>query len=121
MDKDVKIYAATCWACSASTPSSSTPPMAIRVVPEEVWSHVQADFKGPIGGKYYIHVMIDELSKWPEVKIVSSTSFGKLHPALKRSWGLFGIPDQITHDNGPLYNSHRWRIYAREKGFKLNP
>ena len=121
MDKDVKIFAATCWACSASTPSNTTPPMAIREVPEEVWSHVQADFKGPIGGKYYFHVMIDELSRWPEVEMVSSTSFEKLHPALERSWGLLGIPDQITHDNGPPYNSHRWRKYAREKGFKLNP
>ena len=63
--------------------------------------------------------MIDQLSRWPEV--VSSTSFEKLKPALERSWALLGIPDQVTHDNGPPYNSHNWRSYAKEKGFKINP
>jgi hypothetical protein len=95
--------------------------MAIRSTPDSVWSEVQADFKGPVGGRYYFHVVIDQLSRWPEVEIVSSTSFDKLKPALERSWALLGIPDQVTHDNGPPYNSRRWREYAKEKGFKLNP
>ena len=66
---------------------------------------MQADFKGLIGGNYYFHVMIDELSRWPELEMVSSTSFKKLK--LERSWGLLGITEQITHNNGPPYNSHR--------------
>ena len=43
---------------------------AVRETPEKVWSHVQAHFKGPIGGKNYFHVMIDQLSRWLEVKVV---------------------------------------------------
>ena len=121
MDKDVKAFTSTCWACAAATPTTSTPPMAIRSTPESVWSEVQADFKGPVGGRYYFHVVIDQLSRWPEVEIVSSTSFEKLKPALERSWALLGIPDKVTHDNGPPYNSRRWRDYAKEKGFELNP
>ena len=53
--------------------------------------------------------------------MVTSTSFEKLKPALVRSWSLLGIPDKVTHDNGPPYNSRAWREYAQEKGFKLNP
>ena len=74
-----------------------------------------------MGGRYYFHVVIDQLSRWPEVEIVSSTSFDKLKPALERSWALLGIPDRVTHDNGPPYNSQRWREYAKKKGFELNP
>ena len=121
MDKDVKVFTSTCWGCAAATPTTSTPPMEIRTTLEEVWSEVQADFKGPVGGRYYFHVVIDQFSRWPEVEMVSSTSFEKLKPALERSWALLGIPDQVTHDNGPPYNSQRWRDYAKEKGFKLNP
>ena len=121
MDKDVKVFTSTCWACAASTPTTCTPPMAIRDTPERVWSEVQADFKGPVGGRYYFHVVIDQFSRWPKVSMVSSTSFDKLKPALERSWGLLGIPDKVTHDNGPPYNSQRWRDYAKEKGFELNP
>ena len=121
MHQDVKKFTSSCWACASATPTTSTPPMAIRSTPERVWSEVQVDFKGPVGGRYYFHVVIDQLSRWPEVEIVSSTSFDKLKPALERSWALLGIPDRVTHDNGPPYNSHKWREYAREKGFELNP
>ena len=121
MQQDVKKFTASCWACASATPTTSTPPMAIRSTPERVWSEVQADFKGPVGGRYYFHVVIDQLSRWPEVEIVSSTSFNKLKPALERSWALLGIPDRVTHDNGPPYNSREWREYAKEKGFELNP
>ena len=107
MDKDVKVFTSTCWGCAAATPTTSTPPMTIRSTPEKVWSEVQADFKGPVGGRYYFHVVIDQFSRWPEVEMVSSTSFEKLKPALERSWALLGIPDQVTHDNGPPYNSQR--------------
>ena len=121
MGKDVKSYAASCLACASATPSNSIPPMAVRETPEKVWSHIQADFKGPIGGKYYFHVMIDQLSRWPEVEIVKSTSFAHLKPALERSWALLGIPEQVTHDNGPPYNSDSWTNYAKERGFALKP
>ena len=105
--QDVKKFASSCWACASATPTPSTPPMALRSTPERVWSEVQADFKGPVGGRYYFHVVIDQLSRWPEVEIVSSTSFDKLKPALERSWALLGIPDRVTHDNGPPYISQR--------------
>ena len=44
-----------------------------------------ADFKGPIignGKAYYFHLVIDTLSRWPEVALVSSTAFDKLQPSL---------------------------------------
>ena len=52
---------------------------------------------------------------------MTSTSFEKLKAALERSWGLLGIPDKVTHDNGPPYNSSKWGSYAKGKGFELNP
>ena len=121
MDRDVKVFTRSCLACSAATPTTSTPPMIERETPDRVWSEVQADFKGPVAGRFYFHVVIDQLSRWPEVEVVTSTSFEQLRPALERSWGLLGIPDRVTHDNGPPYNSQKWRDYAREKGFQLSP
>ena len=77
MHQDVKKFTSSCWACASATPTTSTPPMAMRSTPERVWSEVQADFKGPVGGRYYFHVVIDQLSRWPEVEI--STRFYKLY------------------------------------------
>ena len=121
MDKDVKNFTSSCEGCAAAIPRNIIPPMTVRETPERVWSEVQADFKGPIAGRYYFHVLIDQFSRWPEVEVVSSTSFEKLKPALERSWALLGVPDQVVHDNGPPYNSAKWREYAKEKGFRLKP
>jgi hypothetical protein len=97
--------------------------MEVRDTPERVWSELAADFKGPIGGAggYYFHVLIDHFSRWPEVEMVKSTSWRQLKPSLDRSFSQLGIPDSVTHDNGPPYNSREWREYAREEGFSLKP
>ena len=40
---------------------------------------------------------------WPEVEIVSSTSFCKLKPALERSWALLGRPGSTLNTwSGPI-------------------
>ena len=121
MHRDVKDYVRSCWACAEAVPTTACPPMVIRDTKDRVWSKVQADFKGPIGGEYYFHVVIDEFSRRPEVAVVKSTNFKELKKVFDRSFSLMGIPDQVTHNNGPRYNSQEWRTYAKEKGFALNP
>ena len=116
MTTDVKEYTESCLGCTAATPRTRPPPMEERETPEGPWQHCSADFKGPIGGQYYFHVLIDNYSRWPEVEVVESPSFRHLKPALDRSFGLLGIPVSVTHDRGPPYNSHMWKEYAREKG-----
>ena len=52
------------------------------MLPEKPWQKLHGDFKGPIGAKYYLHIIIDEYSKFPEVDVVSSTKFQSLRPIL---------------------------------------
>ena len=59
MHQDMNKFTSSCWACASATPTISTPPMTMRSTTERVWSEVQADFKGPVGGRYYFHVVID--------------------------------------------------------------
>ena len=58
----------------------------------------------------------DQLSMWPKVEIVSSTSFDKLKPALERSWALLGIPDRVTHDNRPALQLAEMGSMQRKRG-----
>ena len=53
--------------------------------------------------------------------MTKSTSMAKLYPVLDRSFGVHGVPESITHDNGPPYDSRAWRKYAKECGFKDKP
>ena len=109
MTADVKKYEDSCIGCKASAGNNATPPMEIRDIPDRPWQHLSADYKGPIGGKYYFHVLIDNLTRWPEVAMVKSTGFEALSGKLEGTFAIHGIPDSITHDNGPCYNSRDWR------------
>jgi len=119
MRKDVMDYVQSCVACLAAIPRNTPVPLEPNFLPERAWQNLHADFKGPIGGQYYFHVLIDQFSKYPEVDIVTSTSFKKLRPKLDRIFSGQGIPETVTADNGPPYPSHDMMSYAKEMGFKM--
>ena len=119
MRKDVLSYVETCGACLSAIPRNTPVPLEPNFLPERAWQHLHADFKGPIGGRYYFHVLIDQYSKYPEVDVVTSTSFKKLRPKLDRIFSAQGIPEKITADNGPPYPGHEMKDYASEMGFRM--
>ena len=119
MRKDVMDYVQSCVACLAAIPRNTPVPLEPNLLPGRAWQNLHADFKGPIGGQYYFHVLIDQFSKYPEVDIVTSTSFKKLRPKLDRIFSGQGIPETITADNGPPYPSHDMMSYAKEMGFQM--
>ena len=125
MTDDVNTYVETCNdGCAAAVAKNSPPPMIMRDTPDRPWQHVAADFKGPIignGKSYYFHVIIDLLSRWPEVAVVKSTGFDKLIPSMEKVWAQHGIPETVTSDNGPPYRSRDWKAYAKQQGFKHLP
>ena len=87
MTEDVKEYVATCnMGCVAATATNRTPDMMERTTPDRVWQNVSADYKGLIGGKYYLHVLVDNLSRWPEVEVTKSTSMDKLYKVLDKTF-----------------------------------
>ena len=66
-------------------------------------------------------MIIDQYSKYPEVDILKSTSFKKLRPMLDRVFATHGIPEELSSDNGPPYNSNDMDLYAAEMGIDLIP
>jgi hypothetical protein len=114
----VKEYVESCIPCQAAIPSTPQEPMKATELPDKPWQHVHADFKGPIGGSYYLHTIIDEYSKYPVVEVCKSTSWEAMKPMLDRALGTFGIVESMTTDNGPPYNSQEFTDYAKTMGFR---
>ena len=121
MRKSISEYVATCHGCNSALPHNPPVPLEPNLLPERPWQMLHCDFKGPIAGKYYFHVVIDQYSKYPEVDIVTSTSFKKLKPVLDRIFATHGIPEKMSVDGGPPYPSHDMEAYASEMGFELLP
>ena len=112
-------YVQSCLPCAAAVPYTRPVPLKPQYLPDRPWQKQHADFKGPIGGKYYLHVLIDQYSKYPEVDKVKSTSFEQLEPCFNRIFATHGT----THGNGSPYNgspyfSDEMSDMARNMGFK---
>ena len=71
---DVRDYVDSCDFCAAAVEMNYPAPMTEREMPDAPWQHCSADFKGPVGGQYCFHVLIDNYSRWPKVEVVKSTS-----------------------------------------------
>ena len=118
MGKMVKEYVQSCLSCMASLPGTGQEPMKSTPVPERPWQHIHADFKGPIGGKYYLHTFIDQYTKYPVVDVCTSTNWEQMEPMLETALGMLGNVESVTSDNGPPYNSENFRKFAKQMGFK---
>ena len=113
MRKQVQDFVASCLPCNAAQPHMHPVPLQPNFLPDRPWLKVHADFKGPIGGKYYLHAVIDQYSKFPEVDLVSSTSFKKLKSILDRIFSTHGILESpLTMDHCIL--AKRWQNMQRK-------
>ena len=52
---------------------------------------------------------------YPIVKVVSSTGFKQTKEKLKKIFAYLGIPRRVTSDNGPPFNSEKFKDFAKEK------
>ena len=120
MRKLVDEFVESCLPCNAASPHNPPVPLQPNLLPEKPWQKLHCDFKGPIANKYYLHVVIDQYSKYPEVDIVTSTGFKKLRPILDRVFACHGIPESLSSDNSP-YNSEDMKAYAKEMGVEFTP
>ena len=122
LSKMCKEYVQTCNpGCTVAEPGNVPAPIKMRKMPDRPWQTCAADFKGPIGGPrgYYLHVVQDLYSRWPEVKVTTSTAFDKMYWTLDESFAAHGVPEEIISDNGAPYSGEKWAKYAELKGFKI--
>ena len=117
MGQMVKEFVETCRPCMAATTRTGTEPLKPTELPTGPWRELHADFKGPIGGSWYFHVLIDQYTKFPVVNVVKSIGWETLRPVLEDALATHGIPDIITTDGGPPYNGEEFRKFAQNMGF----
>ena len=118
MSEMVRKYVESCLPCQASSPRTGQEPLKPTLLPERPWQCAHADFKGPIGQKYYLHTIIDQYSKYPVVDIVASTSWEDMEPVVENTLAMFGNLEVCITDGGPPYNSKNFARYMKRMGIK---
>jgi hypothetical protein len=110
----------SCITCLAFTKSSNNiVPMERTTLPDGVWHTVSVDFHGPLsGGRQYLLVVMDKFSSFPIVEVVSSTSADCTLVKLDKIFGEFGTPTVLKSDNGPPFQSIKFKEYLDAMGIK---
>ena len=59
-------------------------------IPNGPWEELSIDFYGPLSNEKYLLVLIDDYSRYPIVKMITSTAAKVVIPALDEILATFG-------------------------------
>ena len=121
MDRAVERRVSSCLACQASVESKARDPLKPTKAPEEPWSRLYAHHWGPKQDGYHILVIIDGLTRYPEVSVVKNTSAKNTIQAFSKVLSRHGVPRRLHSDNGTPFNgkdSHLLQKYFTNMGIK---
>ena len=58
-------------------------------------------------------IVIDALSKWPEVVVMNSTTTARKIDELRVLFPRWGLPEQIVSDNRPQFKSEEFEFFEK--------
>ena len=123
LDKMVERRSASCEACQASTVQHQRDPLQPSTAPCKPWVKVAADHWGPTPD-HSVLVMVDHLTKYPEVEVVKGTSAHDNILAMDNIFSRQGFPSVLYTDNGAPFNGgsrHELQEYFQWAGIEHKP
>ncbi|RXN33948.1 Retrotransposable element Tf2 type 1 [Labeo rohita] len=116
INTDIDKMVSSCDTCLKHRAKQQKEPMIISDAPEEPWQKVGTDLFSLDGQNYLL--VIDYLSNYPEIALLSSTSAAGVVTHMKSIFARHGIPQVVCSDNGPCYSSRDFQKFAEEYGFQ---
>ena len=116
MSAAVKNYVSQCEICRAHETSQQKEKLRPHEIPDRPWSKVAVDLF-ELNNRHYL-VTVDYYSNYWEVdRMESSTTSKAVILKLKQQFARHGIPNTMLSDNGPQFDSDKFRRFAREWEF----
>lgn len=119
MDRMVERKVTSCLPCQAAVDTHDRDPLKPSTVPKEPWVTLYCDHWGPTQDGKYILVIIDALTRYPEVIIVKGTSAEANIHAFSEVFSRHGFPHLLHSDGGPPFNgkdTHLLQQYFQSVG-----
>ena len=115
LDIECENLVKNCTSCLESAKSPIKVPLKAWDVPQRVWERVHIDFAGPVNGVFYL-VIVDALSKWPEVIPLTTITTGNTIRALSGVFSRYGNPETLVSDNGTQFTSEDFKVMCESRG-----
>ena len=102
-----------CHDCNSNAPSQPNAPPTPTIQPVYPFQCICADFFKNEGSNYL--VIVDRYSNWPIIERAKDGAKG-LIDSLRRTFGTFGIPDELSSDGGPEFIASETKHFLRTWG-----
>ncbi|KAL5510419.1 hypothetical protein EMCRGX_G005959 [Ephydatia muelleri] len=111
LDEDIEKLSANCEKCGIT---ANTPPVFSYhpwQQPHGPWDRIHVDF-GEWRGIYFL-VVVDAYSKWPEVRVMRSTTTQHTMEVLSDIFATHGLPRVLVTDNGPQFTAKEFSDFLK--------
>lgn len=116
IDSSIEAVCKSCSVCMSLKKDPPPSPLYPWKYPERPWDRIHIDF-AEFKGQNYL-VCVDAHSKWIEVINMSSTTSTKTVDVLREMFARYGIPRELTSDNGPQLVSEEFETFLKQNGVK---
>ena len=117
LDDDIVEYCRRCSPCAKAAKLPVKVPLQSWPEPEKVWDRIHVDYAGPVDGYYYF-VIVDALSKYPEIFKTTSITTNATIGFLSDCFTRYGFVSTIVSDNGTQFTSKRFELFCKQRGIK---
>ena len=117
LDGDISQVRAQCRSCNQIAPSQAPERMMMTQEPDLPFEKVVMDPCHIAGNTYLVYA--DRYSGWTEVALLKSTSFKDVKKELLYWFRSYGVPNEISSDGGPPFNSYEFENFLRTWGIEF--
>ena len=110
MDAMTTEHVRQCSACAANSKTLHKEPFTMTPMPTAPWTDLSVHIYGLLRCGAYLLVIIEEHSRYPVVRNISSTSAKVAIPIMGDVFAMLGISERLKSDGGPPFNSHRLHV-----------
>ena len=113
-DADVNEFIIRCIPCQANSRIPSPETVKMSTLPEKVFEEISIDFYGPLPSGEKLLSTTDLYSRFPFIEIMKTTTAVKVIERLENLFSIYGYPEKLRHENGPLFSSHEFKQNLRD-------
>ena len=109
LDTEIEQIVKNCLQCEATAENPPAAPAHPWIVPQNPWEQVYVDHAQ--WKRWLLFVVVDALSKRPEVFIMNSTSASQTIDRLRTIFATHSLPVTLMSDNGPPFSSADFKTF----------